>query len=124
MPYQVKVVVKNRRGLVDSRAFVEVQAKAAADYLSQSLVDGIRPEDGEPRPRKGDGKPLGFDTGLLARSIAKPKRVYTTRKRSQVMIRGASSRAHFVQKQGDVLTLAGIVKDKMDQALREHMENR
>ena len=123
MPTRVTVTVKNKRKGPDARELVQVMAKAAADYLGESLVNGYRPADGEARPRKGDGKPLGLDTGYLSRTI-KPEAVHTTRAKASVRIRGPVSRQIFLAKNPDVLTLDGIVADEMDHAAREYLEGR
>ena len=121
MPMKVTVTVKRKRKGPDARELVTVMADAAASYLGESLVNGYRPADGAARPRKGDGKPLGYDTGLLSRAI-KPQTLHNTRARARVQIRGPESRRHFLEGHEDVITLDGIVSDEMDAAADEYLK--
>lgn len=122
MPVTVSVRVTKKRSGINTRELAQVQAEAARDYLQESLVNGYRPADGAARPRKGDGKPLGFDTGVLSRSL-RVQPVHTTRNRSVVKITAPNKYVHFLRKQDDVLVLDGIVKDEMDFAAREYLES-
>jgi hypothetical protein len=69
MPVTIKVVAERRPAVPNASALAKLQATKVRNYLAESLVNGYMPATGEARPRKGDGKPLGLDTGKLARGL-------------------------------------------------------
>lgn len=68
MSFSARFEIKARRKL-DARVLVKRIGDAVADHLGDSLIEGVRPDTGAARERKADGKPRGYDTGLLARGI-------------------------------------------------------
>lgn len=68
MSYRV-IEVKRTPALPVAAVLAKRQAEALVVWLRDCLVNGYDPETGEARPRKGDGKPLGYDTGKLARGL-------------------------------------------------------
>jgi hypothetical protein len=67
----VRIVEVGRRGLPTPVAapLARKQGEAVIKHLEFCLEAGYHPETMEARPRKGDGKPLGFDTGKLAHGL-------------------------------------------------------
>jgi hypothetical protein len=86
----------------------------------------VSPVDGASRPRKPDGKPLGFRSGRLARKL-RFGRLKRGRNRAEVTIllpRGQPSddfRKLFVENQGDILVTEGDAKRVLDRATREFL---
>lgn len=68
MSYRV-VEVQRTREVPVAAVLARKQGDALVKWLRDSLINGYDPETGDVRPRKGDGKPLGFDTGRLARGL-------------------------------------------------------
>jgi hypothetical protein len=121
MAISVRITSKKKRGRLDARELVTRMATAARDYLSESLINGYRPADGAARDRKPDGKPMGFDTGELARGLRLVD-AHKTRNRATVRIVGPESRNPFLAKHDDVITLNGIAADEMDRAVADYLE--
>lgn len=68
----VRIVEVGRRGLpptVAAAVLARAQGDALIKHLEFSLVAGYDPATMDARPRKGDGKPLGYDTGKLAAGL-------------------------------------------------------
>lgn len=126
MPFSVRITEqrrrRGRRAGIDARKLVEVQAKAVVQYLGDSLVNGYRPADGEARPRKGDGKPLGYRTGVLARGLRIVDQGQT-RARASVRIEPPldTGRRIFVSKNPDVITLDGLVDEVRLEAVDDYL---
>lgn len=130
MGYSAKLTVKRRRGRIDAATLVRAQAGRVLPYLRQALRDGFVPEDGSARPRKGDGKPLGFDDGVLANGLyAAP--VHTTRHRASIEIRVPSARRMLTEPRADgqsfiarhkILTADGRVGELINDATREYLD--
>jgi hypothetical protein len=68
MSYRI-VEVKRTRALPVAAVLARAQGDALIEWLEFALEAGYHPATGEARPRKGDGKPLGFRTGTLARGL-------------------------------------------------------
>lgn len=68
MTYRV-VEVKRDRPRLNAAALAKRQAEALIEFLAESIRGGFSPVDGSDRPRKANQKPLGFDTGRLARGL-------------------------------------------------------
>ncbi len=68
MSYRI-VEVKRTRALPVASVLARAQGDALIEWLEFALEAGYHPATGEARPRKGDGKPLGYRTGTLARGL-------------------------------------------------------
>lgn len=130
MAFSVKLTVKKRRG-IDPRELVRRRAAAVIGYLRESLINGYRPADGEARPRKADGKPLGFDTGRLARGL-RMSSLQSTRTRASVRIMPPASRSMLAEPTGEdglsflarhqILTVDGLARELLDEATADYLK--
>jgi hypothetical protein len=68
MSYRI-VEVKRTRELPVAAVLARKQGDAVIEWLEFALEAGYHPATGEARPRKPDGKPLGYRTGTLARGL-------------------------------------------------------
>ena len=68
MSYRV-VEVKRDRPKLNASALAKRQAEDLIVFLAESIRGGFSPIDGSNRPRKSNQKPLGYDTGRLARGL-------------------------------------------------------
>ena len=105
----------------DARELVGRGANAAIDVIRQSLIDGVTSDSGQPRPRKADGKPRGYNTGKLANgltitTVSGGERVASTR------VIPPADRAGWVASQGDVITGAGRVGEALQGVVDEYTE--
>lgn len=118
MPFKVtrKSSTRDRAPKMDARALALRVANGTVTYLGTALRQGFAPADHSPRPRKGDGKPRGLDTGYLSRNI-RMRWHARTKQRAAIEIMAPPSRREFVKAQGDVITLDGDVID----VIREQM---
>ncbi len=61
--------VKRTRELPVAAVLARKQGDALIVWLSFCLTAGYHPATGDARPRKSNGKPLGLDTGTLAKGL-------------------------------------------------------
>lgn len=127
MAIKVRLASRRKRGRIDATELVTRRAEALKAHLSQSILDGVSPVDGSPRPRKGDGKPLHFRTGRLGRKL-RLGRLRKSRARAQISIllpHGQPTdefRVTHVEKHDDVMTAAGRGQAVMAEATTEYIE--
>jgi hypothetical protein len=105
---------------LDARVLVSRVGDVVAHHLSRSLVVGVSPIDGKPRTRKSDGRPRGYDTGLLADGI-EVERVTGSASRARATIGAPRSRIFFLIKFDDVLTFDGHSDDRAKQAVTDYL---
>lgn len=117
---RARIVKHGESRQLDARELVEAQAEAVTEHLRRSLLDGVSPVDGSPRPRKANGKPLGVDTGELARSL-RVGRETGTQGRARVSVTAPESRAAFLDRHPDVLTLDGRADEVCREAATEYL---
>lgn len=139
-PTTIKVVVRREASRRESfvpipSALARAQALAARDHLAFALTAGYEPDTMEARPRKGNGKPLGYDTGRLARGM-RVRSAGATRLAAAYSIEPGSDRAMLTEARAEygglsfverynIITLDGVVQDVMSEAAAEYMrENR
>lgn len=113
-------IVKHDKRELDARELARAEADAVAAHLRDSLADGVSPVDGSARPRKGDGKPLGVNTGLLSRNI-KVLDVRGTEQRATATIVTPNSRYPFLDKHTDILTLEGRADEVRREAANKYL---
>ena len=125
MSYSVRVTAQ-RRPQLNASALAKAQATAARDWHRESLIGGWSPVDGSDRPRKGDQKPLGYDTGTLARGL-RVRGVESTRERASFAIEPPTTRRDLAKpkleyggmsflERYDILSLDGRTADVIDEA--------
>ncbi len=133
MPYTVKVIAPRRPAAPNASALAKAQATAARDHLSAALVNGYVPDTMEARPRKGDGKPLGYDTGKLARGL-RVRSAGATRTASAYAIEPGADRKMLTEARPEyggmsfierfkINTLDGVVQDVIEEATAEYMRS-
>jgi hypothetical protein len=127
MPIKVRLVSRQKRGRVDAAELVTRRAEALRDHLGRALEIGISPIDGSARPRKPDGKPIGYRTGRLARGL-RLGRIRRSRRRASVEVltpRGPPTdefRDAWVSKHDDVMTTEGLAGVSMREATADYLE--
>jgi hypothetical protein len=133
MPVTIKVVVERRPAVPNASALAKAQATAVKNYLAQSLVNGYMPATGEARERKGDGKPLGFDTGKLARGL-RVVSAGSTRTSAAFAIEPSADRKMLTEvrpelggmsfiERHQIITLEGIVQELIAEGTDEYMRS-
>jgi hypothetical protein len=135
MSYAIKVVVQRRPALVPNpSALARAQAQAAADHLRDALTNGYYPDTMEARPRKGDGKPQGYDTGKLARGL-RVKSAGSSRESAAYAIEPGADRKMLTEPRLElgglsfveryrIFSLDGVVQEVLDEAAAKYMETR
>lgn len=123
MPSRVRITAPRRQRAaerLDASALVKAQADAVITYLGESIRNGYVAATGEARPRKPDGKPVGFATGELANGLRATK-LLKNRRRATITIEAPHDpgRRIFVATNPDFITLDGIV----DEVRREAVDN-
>lgn len=126
MSYSVRVQVPRPREPLNASALAKAQATAARDWQREALIGGWSPVDGSDRPRKGNQKPLGYDTGTLARGL-RVVAVESSRERAAFAIEPPSSRRDLAKpklelgglsflERYQILSLEGRTADVIDEA--------
>jgi hypothetical protein len=133
MSYSVKVIAPRKPATPNASALARAQGDAVIGYLRDSLVNGYVPATGEARPRKGDGKPLGFDTGKTARGLRLVS-AGSTRDHAAFRITVSADRAMLEQARPEfggmsfieryqIITLEGRVQELIEEGTAEYMRS-
>lgn len=108
---------------LDARVLVERTSSAAVDKIRESLREGFDPTTGAPRDRKGDGKPLGYNTGRLAEGIGITG-IHGDANRASTKIVPPPDRVAYVEANPDVLTAGGLVGEAIQEAAEKYVRER
>lgn len=133
MSYSVKVIAPRRPDVPNASALAKAQATVVRDYLEQSLINGYKPATGEARERKPNGKPLGYDTGKLARGL-RVRSAGATRTSSAYTIEPGPDRKMLTEPRAElggmsfierheIITLDGIVQELIEEGTAEYMRS-
>jgi hypothetical protein len=133
MPVTVKIVVERRPAVSNPSALAKAQATAVRDHSSQALINGYVPDTMEARERKSNGKPLGYDTGKLARGL-RVRSAGATRTSSAFAVEPGPDRKMLTEARPElggmsfierhkILTLEGVVQDVIAEATDAYMRS-
>lgn len=133
MPVTVKVIVERRPVLPNASAMAKAMATAVRNHLSAALINGYMPDTMEARPRKGDGKPQGYDTGRLAKGL-RVRSAGSTRTTAAYAIEPGADRKMLTEARPElggmsfierhkIITLDGVVQDVLEEGADEYMRS-
>lgn len=129
MSYRV-IDVKRTTKAPNALDLARFQGERLRDHLRDALEHGYHPATGEPRERKGDGKPLGFDDGVLARGLV-VKNIGAAKGKARVRIDPPASRRMLLDVRADgqsfierheIITTQGVAGDVIRKATAEYMK--
>lgn len=118
MPLKFQIVTTGRLEL-DARELVRRTSDAAIETMRESLIGGVNPVDGTPRPENSAGRPEGFRTGTLANNLHRTV-VTGSASSASTTIRPPQSRAGWVASRGDVMVANGRVGEAIQVAADEY----
>lgn len=133
MSYSVKVIAPRTPAVPNATALARAQGNAVIGYLRDSLVNGYVPATGDARERKGDGKPLGYDTGKLARGLRLVS-AGSTRTQAAFRITVSADRSMLEEARPEyggqsfieryqIITLDGIVQELIEEGTADYMRS-
>jgi hypothetical protein len=132
MSYRIVEVRRTREQPV-AAVLARKQGEALIKWLSFALTAGYHPETGEARPRKGDGKPLGYRTGALAKGLRLVS-VGSDRTSARFKVMPPASRSMLDEDRGeygglsfidrhDIITTRGRAAEPIAEATAEYMRS-